>query len=432
LNNLTITEGKYTLRAAVYLYNTIPLKNATIGYHLRIYSNIRAYLDLGFEVEVVHFYTNRAQTVSYEPTLAGVRWTPIAVSPTPAPRLRRLAGLLGVTMPAMLDYRYPAWRTIQAEIQRRRAQDPDMIHHFEYLHAAAPLAVSADVRSVFSALDIESDYSRGVQQIRKENQVKTSRLQPLLQRNLSRIERAALRNSRLVVCIADHERDFMRDQWGIQHAHFLAMSIPDEAQAPRTRAWGEGGKLRLFHIGKVDNLPSYSSLKFLLTEVFPLLSPAALARIEMRIVGKVTDAAQAQTVVNWAKPYPQVQFDGFQADSLPYYGSCDLQVVGSTYATGLRTRIVESFAYGLPVLSTNIGAAGVDGARDGENILLAADAAAFARRLTECAEHPERLAQIAANARDTYDRLYSRRAVAAALRDLLIGGGLLTSGDFPV
>lgn len=61
---------------------------------------------------------------------------------------------------------------------------------------------------------------------------------------------------------------------------------------------------------------------------------------------------------------------GFVPDLEPLYRDCQLQVVTATEASGLRTRIVESFARGLPVLSILPAAKGVAGLNPGVNILL--------------------------------------------------------------
>ena len=46
-------------------------------------------------------------------------------------------------------------------------------------------------------------------------------------------------------------------------------------------------------------------------------------------------------------------------------------------AAGRGVKVLEGLAYGLPVVSTSLGAEGID-VRDGDNVLLADDAASFA------------------------------------------------------
>jgi len=71
-----------------------------------------------------------------------------------------------------------------------------------------------------------------------------------------------------------------------------------------------------------------------------------------------------------------------------------------------RARIVESWAFGLPVLSTTVGAGGVKYLAPGENILIADDPREFAQYLRELIHAPKRLDEIAVAARQTYETLF--------------------------
>jgi glycosyltransferase involved in cell wall biosynthesis len=102
-------------------------------------------------------------------------------------------------------------------------------------------------------------------------------------------------------------------------------------------------------------------------------------------------------------------------DVIPYYQQSDVQIVSSTDAAGLRTRIVESFAYGLPVLSTTVGAGGIRGIKSGEHLLIADTPEEFAESFALLIESPERLSGLARGGLDFYMKNQSRAAVASEL-----------------
>ena len=198
----------------------------------------------------------------------------------------------------------------------------------------------------------------------------------------------------------------------------MSVALGDELLV--SGSWMAGGTLRLLHLGLVSHLPTYLSLEVILTKVFPLLDPATLSRLQLEVVGKFNpDGLQGKALLEMARPYPQVKFSGFLEDIRTAYCRNDLQLVAATEATGLRTRIIESWAFGLPVLSTTVGAGGVEGLHPGRNILIANEPGEFARKLTELVQHPEWLAEISTAGRETYDARYSRGRVAAGLRELL-------------
>lgn len=110
---------------------------------------------------------------------------------------------------------------------------------------------------------------------------------------------------------------------------------------------------------------------------------------------------------------------GFVADVSEMYRQADLQIVAATAATGLRTRIIESFAWGLPVISTSVAALGILGLRPQENIVIADTADAFHAAFEIALTTPERLASLSDQGRELYDQAYSRPVVASVLRNAL-------------
>jgi hypothetical protein len=178
-------------------------------------------------------------------------------------------------------------------------------------------------------------------------------------RDLERAEMLAASHCKLVLTIAAHENAQLRQKLGLPYVELLPMSWPDEKVVSRTRPWLDEGVLRLLHLGTVDAFVTYYSLKFLLGEVFPRLPKTVLNNLELLVVGKIKDTPCSREIREMSRQYPQVRFLGYVDDVHPFYAKSDLQVVGATRATGLRTRIIESFVYGLPVLSTWASAPGV-------------------------------------------------------------------------
>jgi glycosyltransferase involved in cell wall biosynthesis len=232
-------------------------------------------------------------------------------------------------------------------------------------------------------------------------------------------ERKAASQSKLTLCIAKNETDFLRNEWKCEQAEFFPMSMPDEAAPAKTADPDSDGKLRLLHLGRIDSLPSYRSLEFLFSKVFPGIPHEILDRIEFLIAGECPDTPKAKRVLDLASPFPFCNFLGFEPDLRSLYSQADLQIVASTAATGLRTRIIESFAYEVPVLSSTVGAEGALGLVDGKNIMLADSPEDFRSALQTFIENPELRTRIALSGRRLYDETYSRLAVSRRLGELL-------------
>lgn len=411
-------------RVHIYARDCLPSRDGS-GTNSRIYSNVRAYLDLGYEVEVVYFQTKRNAPFAPEVSLPNVRWTHLQVYETQSTLLNRTSNRLaywsGWPINRALDYRFKTRQLVRREVRRREAAFPGSLHHFEYVATACAAIHLAGVNCIWSHHDIESDFAARHQSIRHELEGRHPQGHERRSlKYLKQAERLAARHCRLILCIARHECDVLRRQWECKHAEFFPMSVPVEESPLRTRTWVEGSKLRLFHLGRIDSLPSFRSLQFLLEKVFPLLGESVLRDVELIVVGEIRETERSKAVLSLAHQYPQVRFTGFQKDIRRFYGDVDLQLVGSSEATGLRTRIVESFAYGVPVLSTTVGAAGVEGLMADENIILADEPEQFAQNIKQLLREPSRLAELARAGKQTYEAIYSRSAVASKLNSYLV------------
>ena len=150
------------------------------------------------------------------------------------------------------------------------------------------------------------------------------------------------------------------------------------------------------------------------------MPPEVLDRISLDVVGTVnSENGRAKKILTLANRFTNVAFHGFVPDIIPYYRNADLQIVASTDATGLRTRTIESFAYGLPVLSTAVGARGIAGVKPGEHFLIANDAEEFVKQLSGVLNAPESLSSVSMRARDFYREHQSRAVVASTLAGYL-------------
>lgn len=406
----------------VYFYTPSIPRPSGDGFMMRTYTNARAFLDLGFAVEVIVFSNVPSHPLEYpNPEGRDVKITEVISKPVRPTLLDRIAYQVGFPFEAVLNVSFPSRKQVQAEVMKRENCTPGAIHHFESISMASAAIGIKGLNAIYSCHDSVVKRNVVVFMMREEVEKvqKSDRRRKLRINYLQRSEREVAASCKLVLAIAAHEKEELRQNLGYSHIELLPMSWPNEETVTRMRRWLEDGKLRLLHVGKVDDFLGYYSLKFLLEEVFPRVPKDVLDKIELFVAGELGNSAYTNRILEKARSYPQVRFLGYVDDLRSLYGSTDLHVVGTDRATGLRTRIIESFVYGLPVLSTSEAAAGVVGLQAGKNILLADDASSYAQVLTNLFEAPIRLGEIAAEARRTYDENYSRRVEAAALAKFL-------------
>lgn len=110
--------------------------------------------------------------------------------------------------------------------------------------------------------------------------------------------------------------------------------------------------------------------------------------------------------------------EGFVDDVAEVYGSANVAVAPLLRGSGTRVKIIEAWAFGVPVVSTTVGAAGL-GAEEGENILTADSPMDFARAVISVLTDSDLAVRLAAAGRAKVERSYDREAVVASTREIL-------------
>src|SRR4029077_18967392 len=90
----------------------------------------------------------------------------------------------------------------------------------------------------------------------------------------------------------------------------------------------------------------------------------------------------------------------------PYLESALVSVAPLRFGSGMKGKIGEAMAWGIPVVTTTIGAEGM-GLQDGGEALIADTPEDFARRIFELHQNPELWESVAQNARKRVEREWS-------------------------
>ncbi|MFW6074697.1 MAG: glycosyltransferase, partial [Chloroflexota bacterium] len=98
----------------------------------------------------------------------------------------------------------------------------------------------------------------------------------------------------------------------------------------------------------------------------------------------------------------------------PYLASAQVAVVPLHSGSGTRLKILDAFAAGVPVVSTTVGAEGINGI-DGEHLLIADSAAGFAAAVLKLLREPALRTALTTNARELVERQYTWNAAGSAL-----------------
>ncbi|HYB41946.1 MAG TPA: glycosyltransferase [Candidatus Methylomirabilis sp.] len=193
-------------------------------------------------------------------------------------------------------------------------------------------------------------------------------------RRYRRFEREYCQRYDLVVTVSPADEAWVREHY--QPRRLMTIPLPVDGHYFRPMSGIGERAARIVFTGMMAHPPNVDAACFFAREVLPLVH-AERPEAEFWIVGR--DPAPA---VRALAGRPGVVVTGFVSDMRPYLAQATVVVVPLRFGSGMRQKILEAWAMRKCVISTTVGAEGLD-ARDGENILLADGAQAMADRVVE-------------------------------------------------
>lgn len=336
--------------------------------------------------------------------------------------LKLARGALGRTPVTVLNY---TSRAMAAELERLLAAEDFDVVQVESIHLAAylPLIRAARNRPVLVCdwHNIESDLmrqygGRAPNPLRRAYALRTASQLRALERRTAREADANVMVSEpdrtRLLALAPGARAHVVEN-GVDVAYFSDEQMEaayEDWRGRRTGVEGAARRYRLLFVGSMDYHANVDGAVGFARNVWPRvfeLLPGAV----LTIVGR-----NPTPEVRALSGLPGVEVTGTVDDVRPYYREALASVVPLNVGGGSRLKIYETMAAGVPVVSTRLGAEGVD-ARDGESIILAETADEFCRALRELDGAGRKWREMAAAGR----RLVSERYDWAILGEQLAG-----------
>lgn len=163
----------------------------------------------------------------------------------------------------------------------------------------------------------------------------------------------------------------------------------------------------LLFFGANNYFPNHDALIYFIDEILPKVIERR-PNVKLSIVGPGVQPAV------FAKQSRHVEIVGFVDDLMPHLERASVVVVPLRIGGGTRLKIVEAMAKSKAIVSTRIGAEGIDLSHD-ENVLLADTPATFAEQIVRVLNEPELARKLGRRARALAEDRYSWTAVVRQL-----------------
>ena len=163
----------------------------------------------------------------------------------------------------------------------------------------------------------------------------------------------------------------------------------------------------LFHIGAMNWMPNEEGVRWFLDKVWPAVH-ARHPEVKFYIAGREMPAWLTKVRL------PNVVVVGEVEDAFDFIYSKAIEVVPLFSGSGIRIKIIEGMAARRAVVSTSIGAEGIN-ICDGKNILIADSAGEFIDAVSRCVESRELCLSLGENARELIEKDHANQRLMQKL-----------------
>jgi glycosyltransferase involved in cell wall biosynthesis len=219
-------------------------------------------------------------------------------------------------------------------------------------------------------------------------------------------ERRAIQLSRRTFVCSEHDRRHLSRAYGCENVDV----IPNGVDIPRGER--QSTERNLLFLGTMSYLPNQTAADHLIRNIWPHVL-SALPDARLIIAGNYPDRIPA-----YAESPAGVEFHGFADDLDRLYARAAVVCCPILAGGGTRIKILEAAAFGKPVVSTTVGAEGID-LKDGKEIVLRDDPRSFADACVLLLEDRAGAARIGTAARSAVRLTYDARKIVETIRTYL-------------
>jgi polysaccharide biosynthesis protein PslH len=176
-------------------------------------------------------------------------------------------------------------------------------------------------------------------------------------------------------------------------------------------------------LGTLHYPPNADGVRWFLREVFPIVRKS-IPEASLTIVGK----SPPDYLIQSARQNPEwVKVTGYVPDLRPYLASSALVVIPVRAGSGMRVRILDALAFGVPLVTTTVGLEGID-AQHGKQVLVADTAEEFAENVIVLLKDGDLQARLSRNGRHLVEDHYDWKVALKSMNKIYGNEGVFTNG----
>ncbi len=217
--------------------------------------------------------------------------------------------------------------------------------------------------------------------------------------NVRRLRRKVLRYCHAILSVSPEDARSTRE---VAPANVPVWRVPNGVDLSRFEdiQWKSSDPNRLLFVGSMDVRMNVDAVTWFVGSIFPKIRDQ-IPDVRFDIVGR-SPAPEVQALGK----EDGVRVTGRVEDVRPYYEQATVAVVPFRFGGGTKLKVPEAMAAEVPVVSTSVGAQGLD-VESGRHLRIADEEGAFARAVTELLKHPDEARRVAQSAKVRAKERYS-------------------------
>lgn len=231
------------------------------------------------------------------------------------------------------------------------------------------------------------------------------RLKKIAAGKMRRYEKAAVESSNHCVVVSERDKELIHQLAPNTPLSVVPNGVDTEQFQPSPEP---AGPPHLVFTGAMGWQPNAEAMIYFCREILPAVR-AHFPDVRLSIVGM-----QPPPEVVALGQQPNIEVTGFVPDVRPYIAGATLYIAPLLLGSGTRLKILEAMAMGKAVISTTIGAEGLE-VTNGRHLMIADTPADFAARICELLADPAQRQALGQAGRALVEACYDWRAVAANL-----------------
>lgn len=301
-----------------------------------------------------------------------------------------------------LELEEPMRREVQAALARER---------FDAVHLAGlPIAtLAAEVSGVPNAMVVLDAWHLNARAEVSTAPLLARPLKALEYRNTARFEGTRLRHFDRVVTVSERDAAALRHLDPLIETSVIPNGVDASFFAPISRS--SERHLMLF-VGTMNWAPNVQAALHMARDILPRVHEVH-PDAKLAIVGRGVEASVAKDLAG----YPGVSVIGEVPDVRPWLGRAHVGVCPMVSGTGIKNKLLEAMAAGVPSVATSLACQGIDGLTEQE-MLVADGAESFASCVVRIFEDDALAARLAAQARSHVLRFHTWEGMTERFEDL--------------